>query len=542
MNIKTYKMTKLFMSLGMTFFLSLSIFAQDSVLLRTEKVWYNSSFEDTGIYGVNTEKAWQFLKEQKRKPTDLIVAVLDGGIQADHIDLKANMWVNPKEIPGNGKDDDKNAYVDDVYGWNFIGGKDGKNVDGDTLESVRVFKSVYVPLFESTDEAKNIENQNKYPEKYDEYLELKSKIAKKQNEAKANLVQYTSLLEQINNGFKPLIEFFGDQPITEENLSKYEPTEETMGAMMMFGMIPQEEWKGKTMQEINDELTEQLNDAVSYFNGQIEYHYNLEFEPRFIVGDDYDNKKEKDYGNNDVEGPDALHGTHVAGLVSAVRGNEKGIDGIAGNSVKIMAVRTVPNGDERDKDVANSIRYAVDNGAKILNMSFGKDYSPDKEVVWEAMRYAEKKGALLVKAAGNDNLNIDNDIHYPTNFDDEGNKVIESLLTVGASNPEPENLKASFSNFGIKSVDVFAPGNKILSTAPHDKFRELQGTSMASPIVAGVAALVWSHYPKLSALEVKEVIMNSVNVNPQLENISVTGGVIDAYKAVQLAEELYKKN
>ena len=205
-----------------------------------------------------------------------------------------------------------------------------------------------------------------------------------------------------------------------------------------------------------------------------------------------------------------------------------------------MGVRAVPNGDERDNDVANAIRYAVDNGAKILNMSFGKDTSPDREIVWDAMKYADKKGVLMVKAAGNDNLNIDTDIHYPTNFDDKANKVAQAIITVGASTPEKESLKASFSNYGKKSVDVFAPGTAILSTVPHDKFKEEQGTSMASPITAGVAALVWSHYPKLSAIEVKEIIMNSVNKNEQLSEISVTGGVVDAYKAVQLAEKMYQ--
>src|SRR5690606_33404808 len=162
----------------------------------------------------------------------------------------------------------------------------------------------------------------------------------------------------------------------------------------------------------------------------------------------YADKKEKHYGNNDVEGPDAGHGTHVAGVIAAVRGNNLGIDGIAGNHIQIMSVRTVPNGDERDKDVANAIRYAADNGAKIINMSFGKSHSPEKDLVWEAMKYAEKKGLLLVKAAGNDGDNIDEVVHYPTNFDDKGNKVVESLITVGASTPDATKLVASFSNYG----------------------------------------------------------------------------------------------
>ena len=534
-------MNKYLIALGIGIAFSFGIFAQDSVLLKTQEVWYNDSFEDTGIYGINTKKAYQFLKEHKRKPTELIVGVLDGGVQADHIDLKDNMWVNSKEKPGNGKDDDKNGYIDDINGWNFIGGADGKDVNGDTLEKVRIYKYAYLPMFESEDSAKNEENKTKFPEKFEDYKKIKSEISAKIAEASAMKVQYTTMKQMIDKGFPALIKDFGSDKVTEENLGKYAPTEETMPAMQIFAFIPKDYWDGKTMQQIYDKLSEEFQGGLDYFNNQINYNYNVDFESRGIVGDDYENKNEHFYGNNHVEGPDASHGTHVAGLISATRGNDLGINGIAGNNVKIMGVRTVPNGDERDKDVANSIRYAVDNGAKILNMSFGKSHSPEKELVWDAMKYAQSKGALLIKAAGNDGVDIDTDVHYPTNFDEKGNKVIESLITVGASTPDSAVLKASFSNYGKKSVDVFAPGTEILSTVPHDEFKEEQGTSMASPIVAGVAALVWSHYPKLTALQVKEIILNSVNKDSQLADYSVTGGVVDAYKAVQLAEEMYKK-
>lgn len=533
-------MNKLIMTLGVAFMLTFSAHAQESILTQTQAAWYNDSLEDNGIYGVNTEKAWQFLKEQNRKPTELIVGVLDGGVQADHIDLAANMWVNQKEKAGNGKDDDKNGYVDDIHGWNFQGGKDGKNVDGDTLEKVRYYKSTLLPMFEGTDKSKNDENKSKFPTEFAKYQEIKSEIASKIGEANASVGQYKQMKAMLDQSFPTLIEEYGSEPITEENLGKYNPSEEAMGGMAMFAFIPKEYWEGKTMQEVYESLSDEFQGGIDYFDSQVKYHYNLEYDPRSIVGDDYSNVKEKEYGNADVEGPDAGHGTHVAGVIAAVRGNNLGIDGIAGNHIKIMGVRAVPNGDERDKDVANAIRYAVDNGAKIINMSFGKDTSPDRETVWDALKYADKKGVLMVKAAGNDDVNIDTDVHYPTNFDDKGNKVAQAIITVGASTPEQDNLKASFSNYGKKSVDVFAPGTAILSTVPHDKFKEEQGTSMASPITAGVAALVWSHYPKLSAVEVKEIIMNSVNKNEQLSDISVTGGVVDAYKAVQLAEKMYK--
>lgn len=515
-------------------------FAQDSILKHTEKVWYNDSKEDTGIFGINTEKAYSFLKEHNRKPTELIVGVLDGGVQADHIDLKDNMWINSKEKAGNGKDDDKNGYVDDINGWNFIGGKDGKDVNGDTLEKIRIYKYVYLPQFEGADAAKNEENKTKNPEAYADYESIKKEITDKLNEAKAMSQQMTVAKQMLDKGFPSLVKDFGDKKLTEESLSHYQPQGDAMLGLQFFAQLPKEMWEGKTMDQVYQFLKDEFEEGSTYYQDQIDYNYNLDFEPRGIVGDKYEDKSEKLYGNNHVEGPDAMHGTHVAGLIAAVRGNNLGIDGVGGNSIKIMGVRTVPNGDERDKDVANAIRYAADNGAKILNMSFGKSHSPEKELVWDAMKYAEKKGLLLIKAAGNDNVNIDEDIHYPTNFD-QGKKVIESLITVGASTSDPKNLKASFSNYGKKSVDVFAPGAAILSTIPHDKFKELDGTSMASPITTGLAALIWSYYPKLTALQVKEIIMKSVNTNPQLTDISVTGGVIDAYKAVQLAEEMYKK-
>lgn len=534
-------MNKFWITLGLGLAFTFSVTAQDSILLRTEPTWFNKSLEETGVYGVNTEKAWNFLKDNNRKPVELIVGILDSGVQADHIDLADNMWVNPKEIAGNNKDDDKNGYIDDIHGWNFIGGADGQNIDGDTLEKVRIYKYVLLPLFESDDAEQNEKNKTKHPEKYNDYQTIKLEITNKLSEAKANLAQYNQLQQMLSESFPSLIEAFGSELVTEESLSKFEPTEETMGGMFMFGILPKEYWDGLTMEQIFNKIKNEFQGAINYFESQINYHYNVDFEPRGIVGDNYADKKEKHYGNNDVEGPDAEHGTHVAGVIAAVRGNDLGIDGIAGNHIRIMSVRTVPNGDERDKDVANAIYYAVDNGAKIINMSFGKDYSPEKEIVWKAMKYAEKKGVLMVKAAGNDNVDIDEKIHYPSNFDEKGNRVTESLLTVGASTPDAENIKASFSNYGKLNVDVFAPGTQILSTVPHDKFEEHQGTSMASPITAGVAALVWSHYPDFTANEIKHIIKQSVNKHPDLEDISITGGVVDAYKAVQLAEELYKK-
>lgn len=525
-------------------FIGVTSFAQETTALPLPKVdqkyWQHESLEESGVYGVNTQKAIQFLESKKRKPSELIVGVLDSGVEIVHPDLKDNIWINKKEIAGNGKDDDKNGYVDDVNGWNFIGGKDGKNVAGDTLELTRLLVK-YKDLFETSKDAAS--NKTKFATEFAEYQKIKEQYETKLAEAKQGLAQMTQYQTMLKAPLEALNSEWGDKKITKELMANFKPkSEAAKEGMFFFGQVPESAWEGLTMAEFTKSTLDEINEGFTYYNDQIEYNLNTELDPRSIVGDNYADKTERFYGNNDVDGPDALHGTHVSGIIAAKAGNGIGMDGIAGNGyVKIMSVRTVPNGDERDKDVANAIRYAADNGAKILNMSFGKAYSPDKQIVWDAFKYAEKKGLLLIKAAGNDNENVDTENNFPTIFNEKGEAIVNNVITVGANTMDPTILRSSFSNFGKKSVDVFAPGSKIYSTVPKKdgEYKDLDGTSMASPVVAGVAALVWAHYPKLSALDIKKILMESVNTNPQLADISVTGGVVDAYKAVQLAEKMY---
>ncbi|WP_314058283.1 S8 family peptidase [Empedobacter brevis] len=538
-------MKKFLLSISVAMFLGVASFAQETTTALPlpkvdQKFWQHESLEETGVYGVNTQKAIQFLESKKRKPSQLIVGVLDSGVEITHPDLKDNIWTNAKEIANNGKDDDKNGYVDDIHGWNFIGGKDGKNVDGDTLELTRLFVK-YRDLFEKSADAAS--NKTKYPKEFEDYQKIKTEFENKLAEAKQGAAQYGQMDEVFKVAFPALNSEWGDKELNEKNMVAFQPkSKEAQQGMMIFGLVPKEAWEGKSMKDFTKEIGDEISGGAKYYKEQVEINLNTELDPRPIVGDNYADKSERNYGNNDVDGPDSLHGTHVSGIIAAKSGNGIGMDGIAGNGyVKIMSVRTVPNGDERDKDVANAIRYATDNGAKILNMSFGKAYSPDKQIVWDAFKYAEKKGVLLIKAAGNDNVNIDDEIHYPTLFDEKGNEISKNVITVGANTMDHTNLKASFSNFGKKSVDVFAPGQAIYSTVPNKdgEYKNEDGTSMASPVVAGVAALVWAHYPKLTAIDIKQILMDSVNKNPSLADISVTGGVVDAYKAVQLAEKIY---
>jgi subtilisin family serine protease len=300
-----------------------------------------------------------------------------------------------------------------------------------------------------------------------------------------------------------------------------------------------------------------LKEYSDYVYDQINYNLNKDFDGRKIVGDNPEDIKNTNYGNNTVYGPDkeeALHGTHVAGIIAQVRNNNIGGDGIA-NNVEIMAVRAVPNGDEYDKDIALAIRYAVDNGAKVINGSFGKSYSPHKQWVYDAIKYAEKKDVLFVHAAGNDGQNIDlsENANFPNDSDDNKKEFASNVLTVGALNyVYGEGVIADFSNYGAFNVDVYAPGVEIYATVPNNKFKYEQGTSMASPNAAGVAALIRSYYPKLSAKQVKQILMDSGTALPEIVALgssqekksaaesSKSGKMVNAYNALLMAEKMSK--
>ena len=507
--------------------------------------WFHANFATDSIYGTASGAAHDLAKAKGLKPTSIIVAVLDSGVDIEHEDLKNVLWTNKDEIAGNGIDDDKNGYIDDVHGWNFIGGADGQNVDVDNLEITRLVRSG-MELFENNDESVNLANQKKFPEQYEQFKKNKIEVEQKLASAK---MQYSMIEMQINQTLEAFNAFstaYGeDKEITQAGLEAFQPQDEfgtqlKTSFLSAFGTEKEEDLKGRTPKQLIAEIQSEIekDPAVSHFKSELK-QYDVTFDPRNIVGDNYADKTEKYYGNNDVDGPDSFHGTHVAGIIGAQNGNNLGIDGIARN-VEIMSVRTVPNGDERDKDVANAIRYAVDNGAKIINMSFGKAFSPEKDIVWDAIKYATDKNVLLVHAAGNDNKDIDTESNYPTNYKD-GKEYSNTWLTVGASSRYNNAIKASFSNFGKEQVDIFAPGLEIYSTVPESEYDWAQGTSMAAPAVSGVAALVWSYYPRLTAQQLRKILMDSGNETEGLLDQSKNAKTVDALKALQLASELVKK-
>lgn len=530
-------------------FFGILIFAQENDSPEKQN-WFHQDFQKTGIYGVGTESALEFLESKKIKPHTVIVGILDSGVEIDHEDLKGNIWINPGEKDGNGKDDDKNGFVDDIHGWDFCVDANDKDYEKDSYEATRVTE-LYEEKFNSGNKSVDIANMKKMPNEYQTYLKARSSWAAKYFNAKINvetvesesdkIVEFLNELKAYAKTGKITQDYVQSLPVTNEN-------EKEKNSQVQFILDNNPEFVGLTMDEIIVKAKDEFSQNKSDYEKDLKYAYNLTYDPS------KGKLNKKNYGNNEVEGPNAFHGTHVSGIIAATRNNDKGMNGIAGGLVKIMSVRTVPDGDERDEDVANAIRYAVDNGAKILNMSFGKPFSPNKEKVYEAIKYADSKGVLMFHAAGNDDKDLDYQTNYPSNFrDNEMETLAKNWITVGASTADPENLKASFSNFGTVKVDIFAPGTEIYSTIPDQKYRYAQGTSMASPVAAGCAALLWAYFPELTSQQVKEILFETVNVSDKqmtigeesdernFDQLSQTGGVIDVNKAVRLAYDRYGK-
>ena len=514
---------------------------------KTPKNWYLLDPETDKVQGLSVEKTYNTLLKDKPSTT-VLVAVIDSGVDIDHEDLKGVLWTNEDEIPNNNIDDDKNGYVDDIHGWNFIGGKDG-NVNQDTYEVTREYARLK-PKYENFDTTKLTKKTK--PE-YSYWVRVKKKYErdyahnKKQFDAyKQQFTVYTNALGTIRYCDSLLTQKLG-KPVSKSSLASIPASNDTiLFAKQTLTKILDGVDGDVVVSDFATELENylgHLQEGVEHFQTAVEYGYNTEFNPRTIVGD---NDMAKGYGNNDVEGPDPKHGTHVAGIIAADRKNGIGVNGIA-NNVRIMSVRAVPNGDERDKDVANAIIYATDNGAKIINMSFGKSFSPGKRLVDKAVQYAESKGVLLIHAAGNDGKNLDEETNFPNRKLEKGE--VKSWLEIGASSAgEQADFIGSFSNYGKKSVDLFAPGVEIYSTTPNNTYEDLQGTSMACPATAGVAAILMSYFPSLSALDVKNILRLSTRKFDGLKvkepgsedevpfnDLSSTGGIVNAYEAVKMA-------
>ena len=520
--------------------ISMGLLAQKK---EVPKGWHLLDKKETGYYGISIDKAYQFVKSKNLKSTPVIVAVIDSGVDTLHEDIKSILWRNPKEIPGNGIDDDNNGYVDDIYGWNFLGGRDGRNVEKDSYEAARVYHRL-----KSKWEEKDIASGTLSVDEKKEYaMWLKAKFDIVGEINPLEVIQVRRMYKDLKLGDSVIRKDLSKEEYNCKDLAGYTASNDKAKKVKA---ILTNICKGNDNDDISnvmilDELEGDINKFEAVDKAPKEYRND-------IVKDNYYDFNDKFYGNNNVmvNNPAALHGTHVSGIIAAVRDNALGMDGIADN-VRIMTVRAVPDGDEHDKDIALAIRYASDNGARVINMSFGKGFSPQKKWVDDAVKYAESKGVLLVHAAGNSHQNLDTTFNFPTPVFEEGSRA-NNWITVGASgDPKAGGLTASFSNYGKKEVDVFAPGVKIYSTVPGgNTYQNLQGTSMASPVVAGLAAFIIEYFPNLSAQQVKMVIEKSAQ-NPDekvkdpgtseevdMSELSATGGLVNAYEAIKLASTL----
>ena len=535
---KKIQMKKIFLSFSVTLVSWAAVFSQNSQS-ALPKNWYLQDKDSSGIYGISLDKAYGFVKAKKIKSKQVVVAVIDSGIDTLHEDLKPVMWTNPKEIPANGIDDDKNGYIDDVHGWNFIGGKDGRNVKKDSYEAARVYNRLKLKYGSLVPDESSLDSANKAD--LELYKKAQQKIIGDVNPAEIAFMK--KLLPGFLKGDSVIAKDLGKTEYNCTDLEKYTAVDADARKTKAF-LIQLCKGNGSdeiTNKQIMDEFDGQIRKADAGNNAPKEYR-------KEIVQDNEADINDRFYGNNDIMASTPFHGTHCAGIIAAARDNKKGIDGIADN-VRIMMIRAVPDGDEHDKDIALAIRYAVDNGAQVVSMSFGKDFSPEKAWVDEAVQYAEKKGVLLVHAAGNDSKNIDSADNFPNAVYSNKKGKATNWITVGASgDPKNGGVTAKFSNYGKKEVDVFAPGVQIYSTIPGgNTYGNASGTSMACPVVAGTAAFILGYYPALTAKQLKYVIEKSVrpvteDVNIpgtedkiSLSELSTTGGLLDAYSAIKLA-------
>ncbi|NQX33068.1 S8 family serine peptidase [Pedobacter boryungensis] len=578
---------KLKISLFFVFFISISagVFAQDKNVILPPN-WFNLDLVSNGYFGISTDKAYSELLKDKKPKQKIIVAVIDGGTDINHEDLKDVLWTNTKEIPGNGIDDDGNGYIDDIHGWNFLGSKKG-NLAYDNLELVRI-KRKFEPKYRSTIMTTVLDSIEK--KEYALYKRVQADFGKKYEDASSTFPIYILIKKVMDS-----VALINKKDIPSlEDIEKYKADDETEEYVKKIIR------KGSKDEGSIEKFYTAIKKGYEELEVMLKYNLNVNYDQRAeLVGDDYSNSEQRIYGNADVIGPKADHGTHVSGIIGANRSNGLGILGVA-NNVSIMTIRVVPEGDERDKDVANGIRYAVDNGARVINMSFGKSYKWDKKAVDEAVKYAESKGVLLVHAAGNNNKNNDIEDNYPNKYYDSPEAIAyananqktdiskfippksdgimngqmsrrqdpflkpkpldsakfnlphaNNWIEVGASSyKDDDNLKASFSNYGKNNVDVFAPGFMINSTVPGSKYEEYDGTSMAAPVVSGLAALVLSYYPELNPTQLRDIIIKSVtkvdhkikyknerdeNIRVPFSEICVSGGIVNAYNALKLA-------
>ena len=482
-----------------------------------KKNWHNLDIEKDSVPGTSVERAYnELLNDLKGKK--VIVAVIDTGLDIDHISLSENIWIN-KDEKVNGKDDDNNGYIDDIHGWNYLGSS-----YNETRDMTRILRD-------------NKINNRKY-NLVEEEIQKEIKNSKEQ----LNILNY--YIQILDESKELLTDYLDNDNFSIQDVNSIETVDPKLNRAK--NIYKDFDFYGYTK--------EYLNEGIDQYNDFINYHFNVEFNGRTTNDDIYD-INDRNYGDNNINNTkeSESHSTHVSGIISGNRKIEDGNKGI-NNLAEIMVLRAVPNGDEYDKDVALAIRYAVDNGAKIINGSFGKYFSSNPEWVIDAIRYASENDVLFIAGAGNESKDLDslsND-NYPNDQYFNKDEFSETFIKVGASSINlDENFTAYFSNYGKINVDIFAPGVDIYSSMPNNKYKFQDGTSMASPVVAGIASLIMSYFPRLSAKKVKEIILESgIDIDLEIGNLgdkknfneySKSGKLINAYNALILASKSRRK-
>ncbi len=527
----------------------------------TMKIWHQKDYRQDTIPGISLDK-WFGQNKKRPKSKNIIVAVLDTQIDLSHEDLQGQIWKNPNEISNNGIDDDKNGYIDDINGWSFTGTKSGGYVVWNRYEYVRIVKEWRL-LFEDKREfqidvhdlykykeyqraLKTLEEKDKYYRKWFKSLNYKAAIYPMVKDT----LKYFFPKEDYT--YQQLDSIYKKYKINDKKFwQRRDDNDQDLGALIDC-MMANLEMNQKTLEDIKDQQT-QLDSIVNK-------NLNLNYNERLPIGDN-PTILEKGYGNNNVnntiKGVRTIqdHNTMVSGIIAGNRINSKGIKGIAQN-VKIMPLNISPSGDEHDKDITMAIRYAVDNGAKIINMSFGKEFSMHEDWVLEAFKYAEEHNVLLVHSAGNDSQSVDENESYPRDIRyDESKEICNNFINVGSITHKLDSTFVSdFSNYGKQNVDLFAPGDEIYTTGAGNIYKTESGTSFSAPMVSGTAALIWTYYPKLSVAEVKQIILDSgtaydlevlvpggAGKKVPFSELSKSGKVLNVYNAMQLAEKVSKK-
>jgi len=509
--------------------------------------WHHKDILDDSIIGISTDKAYNFLESRNKQRDTIIVAIIDSELDITQEDLKNQIWTNKDEIPNNNIDDDDNGYVDDIHGWNYTGTKLGDSLPYVNYEFTRIIRK-YAPLF------KNIISEKDVPEDlihkfyvYNKALKAFDKELEIQNES---IADYNRMLNNFLEAEKVISIYFPNKDFSTEKL-------DSLNEITTDKIIKKRirHWKYFIRNNIK---RKDIEEEIKIQNLIKNIGLKIDFNDRYMTRDDPDNINDKPYGNNNIQGTGTLnHATNVASIIGAKRNNNIGVDGI-NDKVKIMALSISVAGNEFDKDIALAIRYAVDNGAKVINMSIGKSFSLHSDWVNDAMKYANEKDILIITSAGNEGHNLSKVENYPNDMIKDS-EFIDNFIKVGnTSNKIDSLLVYSNSNYSKTEVDIFAPG-KSIKCLDRNKVTITTGTSFAAPMVTGVASLIFSYYPNLSAKEVKEIILSSgISIKFDVlkpyandekrdpnkvpfSSLSKSGKIVNAYNALLLAEKISKK-